>query len=113
MNTTIRTQLFAAVFALVTLLAGGCASVPMATPEADAQGKSHTVAPGKSNIYVYRNETFGSAVEMTVMLNGKVAGTSGPQTYFLFEVEPGSHEVAAMSENTSIVLLAPAPFKAY
>ena len=42
---------------------------------------------------------------MTVALNGKVAGQSAAQTYFLFEVDPGAHEVSSISENTSTVKL--------
>ena len=52
---------------LVGLLAGsalitGCASVPMASVERDAQTKTFVVAPDKANIYVYRNESMGAAV---------------------------------------------------
>src|SRR5262249_16284310 len=55
--------------------------------------------PGKSSIYVYRNERFGGAARMTVSLDGQIAGQSGPQTYFLWEVDPGRHEIASQAEN--------------
>ena len=97
------TKRFAAAFfaALLALLAG-CASVPMTSTEGDAKGKSFAVAPGKANIYVYRNETLGAAFQMTVTLNGRVAGRSAAQTYFLFEVDPGIYEVGSIAENTVI-----------
>lgn len=98
---------------LAALLAGGCATVPMASIDDDARAKSFAVKPDKSSIYVYRNETFGGAIPMTVTLNGRVAGQSGPQTYYLFEVDPGAHEVGSIAENTSTVRLSTAPGQAY
>ena len=49
----------------------GCASVPMASPEADANAKSFRVPAGKSNIYIYRNESFGAAIKFLsrIMVN--------------------------------------------
>lgn len=91
----------------------GCASVPMAPMDDDAKAKSFVVREGKSNIYVYRNESFGGAIPMTVTLNGKVAGQSGPQTYFLFEVDPGTHEVGSVAENTATLKLDATAGKSY
>ena len=97
---------------LVVLLSG-CASVPMASLEDDTQAKRFAVKADKSNIYLYRNESFGGAIPMSVSLDGKVAGQTGPQTYFLWEVEPGSHEVASHSENVASLKLNTEPGKAY
>jgi hypothetical protein len=38
-------------------------------------------------------------------LDGKVAGQSAMQTYFLFETDPGPHEVSSIAENTSTLKL--------
>lgn len=103
---------WAALAALVVLVTG-CASVPMASLDDDARAKSFAIAPGKASIYVYRNESFGGAIPMTVTLNGKVAGQSGPQTYFLWEVEPGAHEVGSIAENTATLKLDARPGQAY
>lgn len=81
----------------------GCASVPMASTAEDTSAKSFVVPPGKSSIYVYRDETMGGAIPMTVSLNGKVAGQTGPKTYFVFQVDPGSHEVSSIAENTVVL----------
>lgn len=86
---------------LATGTLAGCASVPMASQEADASAKAFQPRPGMANIFLYRNETFGAAVAMTVSLDGKVMGRTGPQTYFLWEVAPGRHEIASHTENTS------------
>lgn len=77
----------------------GCASVPMATPEQDAKAKTFAVAPGKSNIYVYRNESMGGAVKMDVSLDGKAVGQTTAKTYLMMEVAPGKHTVTSKAEN--------------
>jgi hypothetical protein len=101
--------------ALLLLLSfmAGCASVPMEADGLDTQAKTFNVPSDKSSIYVYRNETFGSAIRLTLALDGKVAGQSGPKTFFLFHVPPGHHEVSSISENTSSVDLDTAAGKAY
>lgn len=93
-----RVLLAASVLAAAVL--SGCASVPMAPPEADASAKQFQPKPGQSNIYLVRNESFGGAIAMTVSLDGKVMGKTGPKTYFLWEVAPGPHEIASHTENT-------------
>jgi len=83
---------------LSTLL-GGCASVPMTSLDDDARAKTFTTNPEKSTIYLYRNESMGGAIPMTVALDGKVGGQTGPRTYFMWEVDPGAHEIASNAEN--------------
>ncbi len=103
--------LHAALAALSIVLAAGCATVPMAPPEADAKAKTFAVEPGKANVYVYRNAPFGGAIPMTVALNGKRVGQTGPQTYFFWQVEPGKYEIQSIAENTSTVALDVQPGK--
>lgn len=86
--------------ALLSVLTG-CASVPMGSDAEDLAAKSFLPRQGKANIYVYRHETMGAAVKMPVSLNGRIAGLTASKTYFLFEVDPGSHRVASHTENTS------------
>lgn len=106
------TFLFSA-FLLIASLMGGCASVPMASMDDDAKAKSFAVREDKANIYVYRNESFGGAIPMTVALDGRVVGQTGPQTYFLFEVDPGPHEVSSIAENNSVLKLDAKAGKSY
>ena len=98
---------------LLGLLLTGCATVPMAPADADSQGKNFAIKPDKSSIYVYRNESFGGAARMTVSLDGKVAGQSGPQTYFLWEVDPGPHEIVSHAENVETLQITAEAGKAY
>ena len=95
-------------FLLVGLLAGsalitGCASVPMASIERDAQTKSFSVKPDKANIYVYRNESMGGAVKMDVELGGKPIGQTAAKTYFALEVAPGKHTLVSKAENDAFL----------
>ena len=62
---------------------------------------------------MYRNESFGGAIPMTVALDGKVAGQTGPQTFFLWEVDPGPHEVSSLAENAVTLKLNTEAGKAY
>lgn len=96
-------------FALVS----GCASVPMSSIEDDTKAKAFTAPAGKSNIYVYRNESFGGGIPITLSLDGKVAGQTGPKTYFMWEVEPGTREIASIAENTSTLKLNAEAGKSY
>ena len=104
----------ASLFVITAALAlGACASVPMATPEQDAQAKKMVPPPGKSLIYVYRNETMGAAIKMAVSLDGRNAGQTGPKTYFMWTVSPGQHEIASLTENTSKLTVNTDSGKAY
>lgn len=90
----------------ISLIAGstliaGCASVPMASHERDTQTKMFNVKPSKANIFIYRNESLGSAIKMDVALNGKPIGQTAAKTYFALEVEPGKHTLVSKAENDS------------
>ena len=89
---------FAWILLAVGALASGCASVPMADPAQDSAAKTFAVAPGKSKIYVYRNETFGAAVTMEVFIDGRAIGQTVSKTYLVAEVDPGPHKVTGKAE---------------
>jgi hypothetical protein len=96
-------RVLAAGAVFVVILASGCASVQMASPEQDAAAKSFAASPGMANIYVYRNESMGAAMKMPVALDGKLVGDTGAKTYLRLEVAPGSHTVTSKTENDSAV----------
>jgi hypothetical protein len=98
-------RLLIAALALLSALLGGCAAVPMASVDADKEAKQFQPRPGMANIYLYRNESFGGAIAMTVSLNGKVMGRTGPSTYFLWEVPPGKYEVVSHTENVARITI--------
>ena len=83
----------------------GCASVPMASLEQDTKAKQFVVKRNKSNIYIYRNETFGAAVTLQVDLDGKPIGKTAANTYLAVEVKPGKHRIVSHGENEESLVL--------
>lgn len=86
------------------LLATGCASVNKASADADAQAKQFTPKPGISQVYVYRNETLGAALSMPVTVNGKLAGETGPNSFFKFDLPAGSHTLTSQGDTSKLTL---------
>lgn len=85
--------------ALALSVLAGCASVPLASPELDAQAKSFAApAAGKANIYVYRHESFGAAIRIPVSLDGRKVASTAAKTYMLLSVAPGPHQVLSDAE---------------
>jgi hypothetical protein len=83
----------------LTSMLVGCASVPMAPADADAKAKAF-VAPsdGHANLYVYRNETMGSAIKMPLLLDNASIGDTGPHTYVLRQIAAGQHVLVSKTE---------------
>lgn len=86
-------------FIVATTILSGCASVQMASPEADAKAKSFKTEPDKANLYIYRNETFGAAVKIPVLVDGTSVGDTASKTYIFRQVAPGKHVITSKSEN--------------
>lgn len=77
----------------------------MASLDADREAKTFSTEAGKAHIYLYRHETYGAAIRMPVSLDGRIAGDTGPKTYFLWRVSPGKHEIASHTENTATLTI--------
>jgi hypothetical protein len=93
----------AILLSIAALFAAGCATVPMADPAADKAAKTFSAPPGKSRIYVYRNETFGAAVTMDVFIDGRKLGQTVAKTYLVADVDPGPHKIMGKSENEHLI----------
>lgn len=77
----------------------GCASVPMASQEADAELKKFAApAADKAGLYIYRNTFGGQALKKTVTLDGTVIGETANKVYFFKEITPGQHVISTESE---------------
>jgi Protein of unknown function (DUF2846) len=90
----------ALVLAIISAAAlGGCASVPMANADLDARAKTF-VAPGAGHatLYVYRSETFGGAIKLSVLLDNVAIGDTGPHTFIMRDIAPGKHTLVSKSE---------------
>lgn len=83
-----------AVLAAAALALGGCASVPQATAERDAEAKQFMARPDAATIYVYRDDFAGvePATDNTVLyVDGRLIGATLSKTFFRFDVRAGEH----------------------
>lgn len=89
-------------FALVALLLGlgGCASIVKAPEHLDKQAKEFKINPNVSQVYLYRNETLGAALSMPVTVDGKLAGTTGANSYFKFNLPAGEHVFTSQGDES-------------
>jgi len=97
----------------IAICVSGCASVPMATPEADAIAKQFVVDPAKANIYVYRSETMGAAVKMPVLIDNVSVGDTAAKTYIYRQVTPGEHVITSKTENDATLSVNAEPGRNY
>lgn len=88
-------------FCCMAALLNACVSVPLALPEMDLKAKNMSVPQDKALVYLYRNEIMGSAIKMTVNLDGRYAGQTAAKTYFMWLLDPGRHDFSSVAENTS------------
>jgi hypothetical protein len=93
--------LTAIINSVLVMIVAGCASVPMAPPDEDLRAKNFTSPPDKAVLYLYRNEIMASAIAMTVVMNGKKIGQTGPQTYFRLELSPGNYAIESYAGDVS------------
>lgn len=100
--------------ALAASMLAACASVPMASQDADARAKAF-VAPssGEANLYIYRDQTVGSAIKMPLLLDNASIGDTGPHTYAFRQVGPGSHTVTSKAEKDASLQFTAEPGKTY
>lgn len=87
----------------ILLLIQGCATAPMATADKDIKAKSFETKPSTASLYVYRNENFGGAISMDVLINNLLVGQTAAKTYFKFDLIPGKYQIQSKSENVSLL----------
>jgi len=98
---------------IASVALSACASVPLAPPAYDQAAKNFVPPPpDRAHMYVYRNESFGSAIKMDLQLNGVPVGTTVSKTFTLLPVpvRPGfQYTLTSTAENTSELQLFPRP----
>lgn len=92
-----------------SILLTGCASVPMAGPGADAEGKRFDPPPpGQSVLYLYRNSLLGSEVAFTLADNQQPIGSLADKTWIRVEVPPGQHVITCAAPSHAPLTQTPA-----
>ena len=99
----VRTLAKVAVVSSIALMAG-CASVNKAPAAVDAESKQFKANASVAQVYVYRNETLGAALSMPVAVDGKVAGSTGPHSFFKFNLPAGSHTITSQGDESKLTL---------
>ncbi|WP_076592291.1 DUF2846 domain-containing protein [Herminiimonas arsenitoxidans] len=95
----------AAVISSIVILTG-CASINKAPAGMDAESKKFTSKPDVAQVYVYRNETLGAALSMPVTVNGKLAGNTGPHSFFKFDLPAGEHKITSQGTESQLTVVA-------
>jgi hypothetical protein len=83
-------RLFAALL-LGGLLIQAHAGTGVASPVDDKQAKQATPPAGSALIYIFRNEDPPVEAVVPVVLDGQRIGETGPRTFLLATVAPGTH----------------------
>ena len=77
----------------------GCASVPMANQQKDAEFKQFKApVDNKAGLYIFRNTFLGKALKKTVTVDGTIIGETANKVYFYRAIEPGKHAISTESE---------------
>jgi hypothetical protein len=89
---------WAVLFGILTF--AGCATGPnvsLATPESDAAAKQFAPLDGRANLYVARsNDSAGTT--FNVIVDGRTIGPIISGTFYLVDIDPGKHNLAAVSK---------------
>lgn len=95
----IRSAFLGAALLAAASLAGGCASVPMASDAEDTALKTFAKpAADKSGLYIYRNSFGGQALKKNVYVDGVLLGETANKVYFYKTIAPGQHHLSTESE---------------
>ena len=78
----------------LALLLAGCASVPHADPDRDAEAKQYVARPDAATIYVYRPDFVAPRGDESVLyVDGRLIGSTLPGTYFRIDLRAGPHRL--------------------
>jgi uncharacterized protein YceK len=98
-----KRSFFAAAALAVALLVSGCANVQKASKADSEQAKTFAPVGDKAVLYIYRDESFGSAIKMPVSVDGVIVGETGPKSFLQLTVAPGHHTIMSHTETNPTV----------
>jgi hypothetical protein len=92
---------FFSVFSMAFFLFG-CASVSKAPEEQSKEAKTYSAPADRGTVYLYRTgRAVGAAGQLTVKVNGRDAGGTGPGTFFKWDLKPGIYTFTASTAESS------------
>lgn len=99
------------VLAAAALALAGCASVPQASRERDAEAKLYITHPQTATLYVYRDDFAGDIRTDNAVLyvDGRIIGATLPGGYFRIDVRPGTRVLHGDGPDTGRLVLSARP----
>lgn len=79
----------------------------------EATAKEFSPPPGKSLIYIYRDQTIAPTFKIGVDVDGRVAGAPDTKSFIVCTVDPGPHEIATHGGEPATVTLETEPNAVY
>lgn len=89
----------------------GCASIPQASLERDAEAKQFVSHPATAALYVYRIDT--AEDHPVLWIDGRLIGATLPYTFFRVDVEPGKHVLSGLASDNGRLALDTRPGEVY
>ena len=87
------------------LATGSCAATVSLMPQTlEVEAEQFSPPPEKANTYITRKSSVAMTVLFQVHLDRKLAGSIAPDTYLLFEVEPGTHQIAVLTQESQATM---------
>ena len=92
-------SIFMSIF-LMFIFSGCVQKMERAPIAEDKLAKEFKTDPDFANLYICRNESFGWAVHMPVLVNDKLIGRTEAQSYFYIKLEEGRQNIKSLTEQT-------------
>lgn len=90
-------SIFMSIF-LMFIFSGCVQKMERAPIAEDKLAKEFKTDPDFANVYICRNETFGWAVHMPVLVNDKLIGRTEAESYFYIKLEEGRQNIKSLTE---------------
>ena len=90
-------SIFMSIF-LMFIFSGCVQKMERAPIAEDKLAKEFKTDPEFANLYICRNESFGWAVHMPVLVNDKLIGRTEAQSYFYIKLEEGRQNIKSLTE---------------
>ena len=90
-------SIFMSIF-LMFIFSGCVQKIERAPIAEDKLAKEFKTDPDFANLYICRNESFGWAVHMPVLVNDKLIGRTEAQSYFYIKLEEGRQNIKSLTE---------------